>query len=138
VVKEVNQMDNQTEQPQAAPVEQPATVQPAQAPGEQPGSDQPTVGTQETPAEQPLPAEPTAPDTGADAPADQVEHARVYMNLVLDVLREKRSQLQSGQPGGRELSEAITLFETGCMWMIRSQFADQPYSPLTRLKPATE
>ena len=107
-------MDNQTDQTQTqTPAEQPATV----------ASDQ--EATAQTP---------TAPS----APVDQVEQARVHMDVVLNLLRDKRSQLQPGHFGGRELSEAITQFETGCMWMIRSLFADQPYSPLTRLQPATE
>jgi len=109
-------MDNQTDQSQAqTTAEQPATVAPDQA----------AVQTS---------AAPEAPN----APADQVEQARVHMDVVLNLLRDKRSQLNPGQPGFWEVSEAITQFETGCMWMIRSLFADQPYSPLTRLQPATE
>lgn len=64
--------------------------------------------------------------------------AREHMDLVLQILRKRRAELTPGETGGRELSEAITFFETGSMWMIRSLFADKDYSPLTRLKPATE
>ena len=65
--------------------------------------------------------------------------ARGHMDLVLQILRKERhdrlTDVHNVKPGGRELSEAITHFETGCMFMIRSLFADKPYSPLTRLKP---
>jgi len=121
-------MDNQTDQTQTQ-AEQPATVAPDQTAAQTPAApaaDAPA--TDVTPA-QPDPAQPVA---------DQVEQARVHMDVVLNLLRDKRSQLQPGHFGGRELSEAITQLETGCMWMIRSLFADQPYSPLTRLQPATE
>lgn len=64
--------------------------------------------------------------------------AREHMDLVLQILRKKRADLLPNDPGGRELSEAITLFETGCMWMIRSLFADKPYSPMQRLKPVNQ
>jgi hypothetical protein len=69
-----------------------------------------------------------------DFQVNQVETSRELMDKVLTDLRTLRDSLSREQAGGRELSEAITNFETGCMWMIRSQFADKPYSPLTRLK----
>lgn len=60
---------------------------------------------------------------------------RSSMNKVLVILRELRRRKTPGSVGGRELSEAITHFETGCMWMIRSIFAEEgEYSPLLKLK----
>lgn len=64
--------------------------------------------------------------------------AREHMDLVLQILRKERTERLKNaydvKSGARELSEAITHFETGCMWMIRSLFADKPYSPLLQLK----
>ena len=51
------------------------------------------------------------------------------MKKVLEDLRLLRSGVERG-PGGRELSEAITNFETGCMWMIRAGFTNKDdYNP---------
>ena len=65
-----------------------------------------------------------------------METAREEMDKVLVFLRNQRKIVTDHKyPGARELSEAITLFETGCMWMIRSQFASEgEYSPKTKLK----
>jgi|GEM_PF-5095099 len=51
------------------------------------------------------------------------------MKKVLEDLRVLRAGVERG-PGGRELSEAITNFETGCMWMIRAGFTNKDdYNP---------
>lgn len=69
----------------------------------------------------------------------RIEKARTLMDQVLQLLREDRDiRANAKQSGGRELSEAITNFETGSMYMIRSLFADHPYSPMLKLKPAEE
>lgn len=64
-----------------------------------------------------------------------IDESRELMDKVLKLLREERDSRQRGT-GAREIAEAITNFETGCMWMIRSEFAEEPYSPLLRLKKA--
>ena len=64
----------------------------------------------------------------------------VFLQETLDkVLKEMRKErdARTHRDGGRELSEAITCLETGCMWMNRSLFADKPYSPIITL-PAGE
>lgn len=67
----------------------------------------------------------------------RVDKARGLMDQVLQVLREDRDiRTNAQQSGARELSEAITCFETGSMYMIRSLFADQPYTPMLKLQPA--
>lgn len=64
------------------------------------------------------------------------DKARVLLDEALQLLREDRSLREvAKQTGGRELSHAITLIEDGCMNMIRSLFADKPYTPLQRLQP---
>lgn len=63
-----------------------------------------------------------------------LEESRLAMDNVLRNLRDLREMKQRG-PGGRELSEAITNFETGCMYMNRSEHAvDGEYSPLLKLE----
>lgn len=63
--------------------------------------------------------------------ADNVVKAQIHLQEALLLLREARDEVnRPTKTGGRELSEAITCFETGCMWMNRSQFADKPYSPI--------
>lgn len=70
---------------------------------------------------------------------DPKQQSRELADDLLKTLRERRAKLNPGEPGGRELSEAITCIETGSMWMIRSEFAGEgEYSPLLKLKPATE
>lgn len=67
----------------------------------------------------------------------RVDKARQLLDQALQLLREDRDvRANAKQSGGRELSEAITSFETGCMFMIRSLFADQPYTPMLKLQPA--
>ena len=69
---------------------------------------------------------------------DIVDKCREKVDSILVELRAAREKLNPGQPGGRELSEAITNFETGSMWMIRHNFSDKPYTPTLRLQPKTE
>lgn len=60
-----------------------------------------------------------------------MEEAREAMDKVLKFLRGYRVDLaHDKRPGVRELSEAITCFETGSMWMNRSQFSETEYSPI--------
>lgn len=67
----------------------------------------------------------------------RVDKARQLLDQALQLLREDRDiRVNAKQSGGRELSEAITNFETGSMFMIRSLFADQPYTPMLKLQPA--
>jgi len=69
----------------------------------------------------------------------RIEKARDLMDQVLQLLREDRDiRAVSKVPGGRELSEAITCFEDGSMWMIRSLYADVPYTPKLKLTAAAE
>ena len=79
--------------------------------------------------------EETMPETTDTTP---IGIAREHMDLVLQILRKARADKKPEDFGTRELAEAITHFETGCMWMIRSQFADKPYSPLLKLKEVNE
>lgn len=60
----------------------------------------------------------------------RVEKVQDLLDQALQLLREDRDIRQNaGQVGGRELSEAITSLETAGMFMNRSLFADQPYTP---------
>lgn len=62
---------------------------------------------------------------------DNVYKAQVLMDQVLTMLRDARDEVsRPAKFGGRELSEAITCFETGCMNMNRALFAEKPYSPI--------
>lgn len=62
---------------------------------------------------------------------DNVYKAQVLMDQVLTLLRTARDEVsRPAKFGGRELSEAITCFETGCMNMNRALFAEKPYSPI--------
>lgn len=61
----------------------------------------------------------------------RVERVQQLLDQALQLLREDRDiRTNAHQVGGRELSEAITCFETGSMWANRSLFADQPYTPV--------
>lgn len=60
--------------------------------------------------------------------------AQIHLEEALKLIREARDEVsRPTKVGGRELSEAITCFETGSMWMNRSQFAEKPYSPIIKL-----
>ncbi len=62
---------------------------------------------------------------------DNVYKAQVLMDQVLLMLRAARDEVsRPAKFGGRELSEAITCFETGCMNMNRALFAEKPYTPI--------
>lgn len=62
---------------------------------------------------------------------DNVYKAQVLMDQVLLMLRAARDEVsRPAKFGGRELSEAITCFETGCMNMNRALFAEKPYTPV--------
>ncbi len=61
--------------------------------------------------------------------------AAIALDRVLKLLREARDEvMRPAKTGGRELSEAITCIETGCMWMNRAKFADTPYTPVLTKK----
>jgi hypothetical protein len=69
----------------------------------------------------------------------RIEKARELADQLLQTLREDRDiRANAKQVGGRELSEAITCFENGSMWMIRSLYADVPYTPKLKLAPAAD
>lgn len=60
-----------------------------------------------------------------------VKKSQALIDEALKLLREAREDVNRPTKfGGRELSEAITCFETGSMWMNRAMFADKPYSPI--------
>ena len=60
-----------------------------------------------------------------------VYEAQQLMEKVLVMLRAARDEVsRPAKFGGKELTEAITCFETGCMNMNRALFADKPYSPI--------
>lgn len=63
-----------------------------------------------------------------------IQKAQIHLQEALLLLRESRNEVsRPTKTGGRELSEAITCIETGCMWMNRSQFAETDYSPIVKL-----
>lgn len=65
----------------------------------------------------------------------RVKESRLMLDRVLTLLREERDSRPvdvTGKDGKRELSEAITNLETACMFLVRSIYADVPYSPLPR------
>ena len=65
------------------------------------------------------------------------DEIRKHLNEVLLLLRQR--QTEAGQsPKGRAISIAVTELEKTSMVVIRSFFADEPYSPLQKLKPANE
>lgn len=60
-----------------------------------------------------------------------LDEIREDLHYILEYLRESRDKKMNERlPGGRELSTAITYIETGCMWMNRSDFAENDYSPI--------
>lgn len=62
---------------------------------------------------------------------ENIYKAQALMEQVLKLLRTAREEVsRPAKFGGRELSEAITCFETGCMNMNRSLYADRPYTPV--------
>lgn len=71
------------------------------------------------------------------APVDiktNIIKAQIHLEEALNLLRLSRDEVnRPTKTGGRELSEAIALIESGCMWMNRSQFAKTPYSPIVKL-----
>lgn len=62
---------------------------------------------------------------------------REKMNDILTELRSQKEQAGQSEKG-RALAVAITQMEIASMCMIRTFFADQPYSPLNKLKPAND
>lgn len=54
---------------------------------------------------------------------------REDLDNILEWIREERNDRDRGV-GARELSEAITNFETACMWLNRAYFAESDYSPI--------
>ena len=65
------------------------------------------------------------------------DSARQDMQNILDFLRKEKESAGNSEKG-RAISVALTQLEIASMCMIRSFFADVPYSPMNKLKPATE
>lgn len=64
---------------------------------------------------------------------DRMNQARVHADALLKLLRDERNarpRTTDGKDGGRELSEAITCIQTGCMYLNESCFVDErDYTP---------
>lgn len=72
-----------------------------------------------------------------DAQQTTEDALRNYFAEILRILRN--DQVTAGHSEkGRALSIAITQTEIASMCTIRSFFANEPYSPLNKLKPANE
>jgi len=65
----------------------------------------------------------------------EVQRARMLMSEVLSLLRTEKANRPAdvyGNDGRREIAEALTCFQTGCMYLNASLYADIPYSPISR------
>ncbi len=64
---------------------------------------------------------------------DRIDRIRLLGDEMLRLLREERGLRPrdvNGHDGGRELSEAITCIQTGCMYVNESCFVDErEYTP---------
>lgn len=69
-------------------------------------------------------------------PEETQQILRESLSKTLEILRAE--QQAAGRSGvGRQLAIAVTDYEKVCMVIIRSFFADKPYSPLQLLQPKT-
>lgn len=68
--------------------------------------------------------------------SERMERIRVHADALLKLIREERAErprTTDGKDGGRELSEAITCIQTGCMYLNESCFVgDREYSPFLK------
>lgn len=72
---------------------------------------------------------------GYTIPENTQEKLRTELSSILEVLRAE--QKAAGMSSvGRAVSIAVTDFEKVSMVIIRSFFANEPYSPLQKLRPA--
>lgn len=64
-----------------------------------------------------------------------MDKMRELANELLVLTRQEKAERGTNSTGGgRELSLAVTKFEEGCMWMVRSNFSEKEYTPLLKLQ----